>query len=247
LVEKALPNFSVDFTGQSAIITGAGAGAGRAVAFALARCGAAVTINDLNPDRVESVAEEIRDLGGRALAFQADVANRFQVSACIEATRDAFGKIHMLINAAGVYKSGAFDKVDEWDWRRQLDVNLTGSFFFSQLVGRVMADEGGGSIVNIASSAGVKTLESGVGYVASKSAVIAMTRQSARELAPAGIRVNAVCPGNIVDDTSPPAIPNMLQRAGTPDDVAHAALFLCSDAAQFITGQTLIVDGGGFE
>ncbi|MEO8612922.1 MAG: SDR family oxidoreductase, partial [Chloroflexota bacterium] len=138
----------------------------------------------------------------------------------------------------------------EWDWRRLLDVNLTGAFFCSQLVGRVMADEGGGVIVNIASSAGhPNPLPDGVGYVASKAGLIGMTKQIAREYAPQNIRVNAVCPGNIEDPFSEPAekksIPaNAQGRWGTPDEVAAVTLFLCSDAARFITGQAINVDGG---
>jgi 3-oxoacyl-[acyl-carrier protein] reductase len=240
-----VPAFSVDLENHSAIVTGAGAGVGRATALALARCGAAVTVNDLNPDRADSVAAEIHATGGRSFAFQGDVSNRFQAAALIEQSRERFGQIHILVNAAGVYKPGEMALVDEWDWRRQIDVNLTGVFFCSQLIGRVMADEGGGVIVNVAASAAGGTLPGGVGYIASKSGVIGLTRQSARELAAAGVRVNAVCPGNIAEDDSPADEPtNMLNRAGTPEEVADVVLFLCSDAARFITGQAIHVDGG---
>lgn len=238
-------NFSIDLTGQTAIVTGAGMGIGRAIALALAASGAALTINDLNPDRVETVAQQIMATGGNALAVQADVSNRFQASALIEQTRDAFGSVNIFVNAAGVYKpNDTLNKLDEWDWRRQLDVNLTGAFFCTQLVGRVMSDDGGGVIVNVASNAYNGTLPTGTGYIASKAGMVGMTRQVARELAPANVRVNAVCPGNIEEDTMPEASPNMLGRLGTPDDVAGAVLFLCSDAASFITGQAIIVDGG---
>lgn len=243
-------SFSVNLSGQNALVTGAGADTGRAIALALAASGATVTVNDLNPDRAETVAQEIIGLGGRAIAWQADVSNRFQVGSLIEGARDAFGRIHILINAAGAHKLGPASKLDEWDWRRLLDVNLTGAFFCSQLVGRVMADEGGGVIVNIASSAGhPNPLPDGVGYVASKAGLIGMTKQIAREYAPQNIRVNAVCPGNIEDPFSEPAekksIPaNAQGRWGTPDEVAAVTLFLCSDAARFITGQAINVDGG---
>jgi NAD(P)-dependent dehydrogenase (short-subunit alcohol dehydrogenase family) len=158
----------------------------------------------------------------------------------IEAGRDAFGKLDILINAAGVMKLGALDRLDEWDWRRVFDVNLTGAFFCTQLLGRVMADEGGGVIVNVASTAGHgATLPDGVSYVSSKAALIGLTQQSARELAPHGIRVNAVCPGNI-DTLGAPA----QGRKGLPEEVAAVALFLCSGAATFVTGQAINVDGG---
>lgn len=242
-------SFSVNLSGQAAIVTGAGADTGRAIALVLAASGAAVTVNDINPDRAEKVAAEIVAAGGRALAWQADVSNRFQVGSLIEGARDAFGRIHILINAAGAHKLGPASKLDEWDWRRLLDVNLTGAFFCSQLIGRVMADEGGGVIVNLASSAGhPNPLPDGVGYVASKAGLVGMTKQIAREYAPQNIRVNAVCPGNIEDpvladqQTSAPA--NAQARWGSADEVASVVLFLCSDAARFITGQSINVDGG---
>lgn len=240
-----MPRFSVDFNEHAAIVTGAGGGVGKAIALALAQAGAAVAINDLNPDRADTVAETITNNGGRAFAFQGDIANRFQAAALIEEARAHYGRIHILVNAAGIYKTGPMSSIDEWDWRRQIDVNLTGTFFCSQLLGRVMTDEGGGVIVNIAASAATATLPEGAGYIASKSGLIGLTRQSARELAPGGIRVNAICPGHIEDDDFPlPTPQNMLNQTGSPQDIANTVLFLCSDAARFITGQVIYVDGG---
>ncbi len=242
-----MTNFQFDFSGQNAIVTGAGAGIGRAIAFALAGAGASVAVNDLNPDRVDTVTQGITDAGMQAVGIQGDIANRFQVSNLIERTRDAFGRIHILVNAVGVYKPIPFSKIDEWDWRRQLDVNLTGTFFCNQLIGRVMTDEGGGVIVNIASTLGqAGTLaDGGASYIATKAAIIAMTRQAARELAPANIRVNAVCPANIDENDMPDTVNNAMNRAGQPEEVAETVLFLCSQASSFITGQAITVDGGG--
>ncbi|MBA3870690.1 MAG: SDR family oxidoreductase [Anaerolineae bacterium] len=239
-------SFSVDLSGQSAIVTGAGADVGRAIALTLARAGAAVVVNDLNPDRAEKVTQEIITAGGKATAWQADASNRFQVGSLIEAARDTYGRIHMVINAAGTFKGGPMPKFDEWDWRRLMEVNLNSAFFVSQLAGRVMADEGGGVIVNIASTAGhPNPLLDSVGYVTSKAGLIGMTKQCAREFAPLGIRVNAVCPGNIADGEMPETPPNNAQaRYGTPEEIASVVLFLCSDAARFITGQAINVDGG---
>lgn len=242
-----MPDFSVRLAGQSAIVTGAANGIGRAVALALAAAGAAVCVNDINPDRIETVAEEIVQAGGRALAFHGDVSNRFQAAALIETAREAFGRIHILVNAAGVYRAEPLLKIDEWDWRRQIEVNISGAFFCTQLLGRVMSEEGGGRIINIASTAGrVGTNTEASAYVTSKAGLIGLTKQSARELAAHNIRVNAVCPA-YVDEPDMPHYdppPNALKRMGAPEEVAQVVLFLCSDAASFITGQALNVDGG---
>lgn len=243
-------SFAVRLDGHAALVTGAGGGVGESIAKALARAGAAVVVNDLNPDRADTVAEAIAAQGGRSLAWQADVANRFQAASMIEAGRDAFGHLTILINAAGVYKTGDMLKLDEWEWGRILEVNLTGAFYCTQLLSRVMKDEGGGTIINIAASMGSgRTLPEslgGIGYTTTKTGLIGLTRQAARELAPYNIRVNAVCPGAILDDDAPPPPPDAIpmRRHGTFEEVASVVLFLVSDAARFMTGQALYVDGG---
>lgn len=218
--------------GRSAIVTGGAAGIGQAAALALAAAGAAVVVADINPDGAARTAAQIVTAGGRALDVHADVSNRFQAANVIEQARDAFGKLDVLVNAAGVYKRGGVALLDEWDWRRIVDVNLTGTFFMTQLTARVMGDEGGGAIVNLTSSA--PTLPEGAAYLASKAAVLALTRQCAREYAPLRVRVNAVA--STVDEDLPADV-----RVGTPQEAAAAILYLCSDDAQHVSGQALSV------
>ena len=224
-----MSNFEVDLAGRAALVTGGG-GKGRAIALTLAEKGGSVAVADINIERADKVADAILVGGGAAIALHADVSNRFQVANMIERTRDAFGRIDILVNAASVFHAEPLLTVDEWNWRRQIDVNITGVFFCAQLAARVMADEGGGCILNLASlEAQQSSLPAGVGFIAGGAGIIGMTRQAARELAQYKIRVNCI------------AAPI---SAGSVANIAEAALFLCSDASGSITGETIVVDGG---
>ncbi len=197
-----------DLAGRAAIVTGAGGRYGRAIALALARAGAGVVLNDLNPDRAESVRAAIAASGGQALACPGDVSNRFQAANLIERARDGFGRISLLVHGAG---AGPLQRpllrLDEWDWRRLLEVNLTGAFFCTQLMARVMAEEGGGVILLL-----VPEGASGdAATAAARAGLAGLARQAARELAPAEIRVHALCIAAPVD----------------LDEVAGSALALC--------------------
>jgi NAD(P)-dependent dehydrogenase (short-subunit alcohol dehydrogenase family) len=245
-----------EFNGKVALITGAGRGIGRALAAAFAAQGARVAANDLTPVNLDESVRRIRQAGGECNDYVFDIAAKMPVQAMIEQVRADFGRIDILINNAGVEPHGSLLEMDEWDWRRTVDVNLTGPFFTMQSVGRMMQEQGGGVIVNIASIAGrAHGLRDRSAYVASKTGLIGLTREAARELAAYNIRVNAVCPG-VIETEMTAALrqnENMLRkwledipqgRLGTVDDVTGLVLFLCSDAAAYLTGQAINVDGG---
>lgn len=242
-----------------AIVTGAGQGLGEAIAHTLAAAGAKVAVNDLNPDRAERVAAAIRAAGGAAIGVMADVSNKFQCVALVEAAREQWGRLDVLVNNAGIEPVSPILTLDEWDWTRCIDVNLKGTFFMSQLVGRVMAEENqgrGGAIVNISSIAGVEIpLMHRAAYCASKAGMVGFARECAREFAAYGIRVNTVVAGVFITPMTEKARQNPammekwmreipMQRLGDAAEIASAVLFLCSDAASYMTGSTITVDGG---
>ncbi len=176
--------------GKVALVTGAGAGAGRAVALALGRAGVSVGVCDINPDRAEATADLIRAAGGVALPWAADVGNRFQVSAMIERLRDEYAGLHLLVSGWAVNKEAPFLTLDEYDWRRVIEVNLTGAFLVIQLAARVMAGEGGGRIVQLVSEPPAAARQSP--YVASQAGLRALVPALDAELAPLGVRARAV-------------------------------------------------------
>jgi NAD(P)-dependent dehydrogenase (short-subunit alcohol dehydrogenase family) len=245
-----------EFETKVVLVTGAGRGIGQALAVGFARAGASVAANDLAPGGLDKTIEAIRSEGGTAEAYVADVANKMQVQLMVEEVREAFGRIDILINNAGVEPHASLLELDEYDWDRTLAVNLKGPFLTMQSVGRVMADEGGGVVVNVASIAGRSHgLKDRAAYVASKTGLIGLTREAARELAAYGVRVNAVCPGVIETEMTAKLrqdeammarwLADIPQgRLGKPEDVVGMVLFLCSDAAAYVSGQAINVDGG---
>jgi NAD(P)-dependent dehydrogenase (short-subunit alcohol dehydrogenase family) len=245
-----------ELTDKVVLVTGAGRGIGRAIAEAFGAQGAIVAANDLTPVNLDETVKRIVARGGRAKDYVFDVAKKMPVQAMIEQVRDAHGRIDILVNNAGVEPHASILELDEWDWRRTIDVNLSGPFFLIQSVGRVMREQGGGVIVNIASIAGrAFGLKDRAAYVASKTGLIGLTREAARELAAYNIRVNAVCPGVIETEMTAELRKNeaMMRkwlddipqgRLGRPEEVAGLVLFLCSDAASYLTGQAINLDGG---
>ena len=243
--------------GKIALVTGAQQGIGRGIALAFAREGADIAVNYLD-DRVEAekVLREVCATGQRAVLVQADVARPTDAQTMVEQVLSALGGLDVLVNNAGVYPRVPFLEMRETDWDVVLDVNLKGGFFCAQAAARAMVAAGRrGSIINMASQA-IRGAVRGVHYSASKGGVVAMTRATALELAPHGIRVNAIAPG--LTDTAQPRYGNNeeelaamaravpLGRMAQPDDIAAVAVFLASDDARHVTGQTVHVNGGSY-
>ena len=244
--------------GKVVLVTGAQQGIGRAMAIEFAAAGADVVINWLDDERAaESVADQVRSHRRRALTVKADVADIEQSQAMMAAAEQGLGPIDVLINNAGVFPRVPFLEMTESDWDYVLDVNLKGACFCAQAVAKAMVAAGRpGVVINLTSGAAFRSSPRGVHYVASKGGVLSMTRAMALELAPHRIRVNAIAPG--LTDTAQPRyggsetelaeaareIP--FGRMARPEEIAHAAVFLASDKAGFVTGQTLHVNGGSY-
>ncbi len=246
----------MELENKVALITGAGRGIGRALAFGLARARARVAVNDIDPATARDTVSALLTAGHVSEAFPADVADPSGIGALMQGILSRWGRLDILINNAGIEPHSTLLDLPLSDWQRTLEVNLTGSFLASQAAGRVMKEQGGGVIVNIASIAGrASGLRNRAAYVASKTGLIGLTRECAREFAAYNIRVNAVCPGVIVTEMTSHLRQNeqMMKkwledipqaRLGEPEDVVGLVLFLCTDAARYITGQAINVDGG---
>jgi 3-oxoacyl-[acyl-carrier protein] reductase len=243
--------------GRVVIITGGGQGLGRAYAHHFAAQGAIPVIAELNEAGGRAVQAEVEAAGGKALFVQTDVADRASVDAMVQAALAAFGHIDCLINNAAVLSRitmAPFWKLPVDEWRRTMDINITGAFLCARAVVPAMQERRWGRIINVSSGTVIMGRENYLHYVTSKSAVIGMTRAMARELGAWTITVNAFWPGVTKTEIERPSVPshafdNMMQmqaikRLARTDDAAKAVMFLCSDDAEFITGQGLLADGG---
>ena len=236
-----------------ALITGGGSGIGAAVAKRFSAEGAFVGICDVNPQGAEAVAEEIKNTGGKAVCFTADVRNRAEVQSMIDQVVSEFGHLDILINNAGVTRDNLVARMSEEEWDFVLDVNLKGTFLCCQAAYRPMRKQRYGRIVNTASVV-VRGNMGQANYSSSKAGIIGLTRSLALEFARANITVNCVAPGfintpmsaGIPEKTKELALQRIpLNRMGSPNDVAEVHVFLSSEAASYITGQVIFVDGGG--
>ena len=239
---------------KTALVTGASRGIGRAAALQLAKAGAKVAVNFAgNRAAAEEVVSLIEAAGGQAMLVQADVGNATDVEAMVKTIVERFGKIDILVNNAGITRDNLIMRMKEEDWDAVIHTNLKGIFNCTKAVSKLMMKQRYGRIINMASVVGVMGNAGQANYAAAKAGVIGFTKSMAKELASRNITVNAVAPGYISTDMTA-SLPEQakldlqsqipLQRLGTPEDVASAVLFLVSPGADYITGQTLHVDGG---
>ena len=245
--------------GKVAVVTGAGSGIGRAIAHRFAQEGASVVIAEVNRDAGASAASEIRAEGGSALFVPTDVSRAADVEAMVRRTVAEFGRLDVLVNNAAIQILGRLADTSEEDWDRLQSVNLKGVFLCSKYAIPEMVRTGGGSIVNLASVLGLVGDPDLAAYCAAKGGVLALTKAAALAYGPAGIRVNAICPGDVDTpmvrdyfnkDPDPEALRRRisseyaLRRIAEPREIAEAALFLASDASSFVTATALVIDGG---
>jgi 3-oxoacyl-[acyl-carrier protein] reductase len=253
MTEQPTSRISANLSGQPAIVTGAARGLGRAIARTLAAAGARVACIDINVECLQETIDAIRAAGGIAEPLACNVTDAGRVAAVVEEVTKMWGGLQILVNNAGITRDNMILRMKDEQWDAVLDINLRGTFLFTRAAARPMIKGRRGRIINIASVSGLMGNPGQANYSASKAGVIGLTRTVARELAGRNVTVNAVAPGFIATDMTAAlgeeAIAQIkkeipLGRLGDPQDVADAVLYLASDAASFVTGHVLTVDGG---
>ena len=243
----------MSLTDQVAVITGGARGIGREIALVLGHAGAALALFDVNPEQLQQTVTELRGLGRKAEGLTVDVTDGKQVDEGMAKVLDKLGRIDILINNAGVTKDGLIIRMSDAQWDRVLDINLKGTFLCTRAAAKHMIKQRRGRIVSIASIVGIIGNPGQANYAASKAGIIGMTKAVAKELASRGVTCNAIAPGFIQTEMTEALSESAKQRLkeaipmgtlGQPRDVAQAVLFLVSDAARYITGHVLVVDGG---
>ncbi len=239
--------------GKIAVVTGGAQGIGEAISMTLAKEGASVAVIDVNLEKAMETAGNIKKLGADAEAYKADVSNTAEVEATVDKIVDKFKRIDILVNNAGVTRDNLLIRMSEQEWDLVIAINLKGTFNFTKAAGKIMMKQRAGNIVNISSIIGLMGNAAQANYSASKAGVIGITKSVAKELASRNVRVNAICPGYIqtamTDKLSDEVKKKMVEyiptkTMGTPQDVANIALFLASDMSNYVTGETVRVDGG---
>ncbi|MGA2989746.1 MAG: 3-oxoacyl-ACP reductase FabG [Candidatus Korobacteraceae bacterium] len=237
---------------KAAIVTGAGRGIGRGIALKLAREGAKVVVADVIEANARTVAEEIKQAGGKALGVKADISSKPEVEALFAKAAAEFGPIDILVNNAGINRDAALHKMTDEQWDKVIAVNLTGTFYCLRLAAQQMRERGYGRICNVSSMSWLGNFGQ-ANYAAAKAGVVGLTKTAARELAKKGVTVNAVCPGFIDTEMTRGVPPNVWDimvgkiwsgKVGSPEDVGNVVAYLVSDEASYLNGEVINISGG---
>jgi NAD(P)-dependent dehydrogenase (short-subunit alcohol dehydrogenase family) len=254
--EGGMEDSLFDLSGKVAVVSGAGRGIGKAIALALAGAGADLVVFSRTEEQFTATAQEIEAMGCGALCMRVDVSRPEDIDAVVSATLDTYGHLDIMVNNAGFNPSYTrMEREKEEDFDRIMDINVKGAWHCNQRVVPVMKEQGKGCIINVASIGGLGSLYKCNAYTASKGALVQMTRTMALELAPFNIRVNALCPGYVGTEMTELLLEHPKEgqrildhipmgRTGEPEEIAGPAVFMASDAASYMTGATLVVDGG---